>query len=634
MAQVCEECNRFSNEAETLPCGHSFCRRCVQEMISAGQPVNRADTCTAEVRCPRCSVRTPVVSVGPFFPPSVVTPVEDGGRIEVLDVQLPKCAIHHNRTQELFCRTCRELMCTKCMLASHEDHKYMDSEDLLREEVSSARGLAADITQRKQAVRSEDTLLRQAIRDAFEDTQRLLVQRQDVLLAQVDEHTAQRLASLSEVESRLQESLESLSTTTVGPDGTVCQLRTPASSSTLFQHSVRNCMECIEEARNFLLLFQDPSLLFVPVRQQSRDNLLGFLSMLEEEGSAGNVRMKEPAPKPGTDKVEIHATNTQQGHDKGKREIHAHQPLKNRRITSLPIPLSAILDESTLRLSKPPMHTRQPDHIISLAKSNAAGICPCGLTGGATDCIIVSDIHRPSVSVLASTGKVIANIEDSRNVLHKLRSPVALAHSNEDLYILESANKRILKYSRGKFSQKFERNMQKGATELGQPLGIAVAWDHLYITDADKRCFHIFDQQGKYKLTNNSADLKFPTGIAVDQEGNVFVSDRDNHCVYMIGPSGKVCKTLGRKGSRAGELLSPYGVAVMASGLIVVSEIANSRLSIFSPSGNIVMCFGSKGSEPGQFNQPRQVYVNAKDQILVADELNQRLQVFEVESHS
>lgn len=608
MAQVCEECKSIPKEAKRLPCGHSFCLQCVEGMVSAPQPINQAGTGSAEVRCPRCNVRTPVDSnpVDFIFP----SPVRTDGKIEFIDVQLPTCTIHQNRTQELFCRTCRELICTRCMLASHGDHKCMDSEDLLREEVSSARDLEANITQRKQAVKSEDALLRQAIRDASEDTQRLLVQRQDVLLAQVDEHTTQRLVSLSEMESRLAESVESLSTTTAGPQGTAYQPRTPPSSSTLLQHSVRNCMKCIEDARDFLDRSKDPSLLFAPVRQRSRDNLLGFLSVVEEEG---------------TDKVVNCATTTQQGRDERKeKSVRTQSP--NRRPSSLPIPLSIILK------SKPSMYTRQPDHIISLAKSNSAGIYPCGLTGGATDCIVVSDIHRPSVSVLARTGKVISMIDS--NIPHRLRSPLALAHSNEDLYILESASKRILKYSRGTFSQKFERNMQKGAVELGQPLGIAAARDQLYVTDADKQCIHIFDQQGKHLFTNNSADLKFPTGIAVDQEGNVFVSDRDNHCVYMLTPSGKVCRTLGRKGSRAGELLLPYGVAVTASGLIVVSEIANSRLSIFSPSGTLVMCFGSKGSKPGQFIQPRQVYVNPKDQILVADERNQRIQIFEVESHS
>lgn len=613
MAQVCEECKSIPKEAKRLPCGHSFCLQCVEGMVSAPQPINQAGTGSAEVRCPRCNDRTPVDPnpVDFIFP----SPVRTDGKIEFIDVQLPTCTIHQNRTQELFCRTCRELICTRCMLASHGDHKCMDSEDLLREEVSSARDLEADITQRKQAVKSKDALLRQAIRDASEDTQRLLVQRQDELLAQVDEHTTQRLDSLSEVESRLHESVESLSTTTVGPEGTAYQPRTPPSSSTLFQHSVRNCTKCIEDARDFLDRSKDPSLLFVPVRQRSRDNLLGFLSVVEENSGGSD-------PVPDTDQV---ATTTQPGHEKIKGKLVRTQS-PNRRPSSLPIPLSIILK------SKPSMYTRQPDHIISLAKSSSAGICPCGLTGGATDCIVVSDIHRPSVSVLARTGKVISTIDS--NIPHRLRSPLALAHSDEDLYILESASKRILKYSRGTFSPKFEKNMQRGAVELGQPLGIAAAWNQLYVTDADKQCIHIFDQQGKHMFTNNSADLKFPTGIAVDQGGNVFVSDRDNHCVYMLTPSGKVCRTLGRKGSRAGELLLPYGVAVTASGLVVVSEIANSRLSIFSPSGTLVMCFGSKGSEPGQFNQPRQVYVNPKNQILVADELNQRIQIFEVESHS
>ena len=67
-----------------------------------------------------------------------------------------------------------------------------------------------------------------------------------------------------------------------------------------------------------------------------------------------------------------------------------------------------------------------------------------------------------------------------------------------------------------------------------------------------------------------------------------------------------------------GGLKSPFGVAVNQRGEVVVTERDRHYVSIFSPSDEKLRSFGTHGSGQGQFEDPRGVAVDGDENILVA----------------
>ena len=64
--------------------------------------------------------------------------------------------------------------------------------------------------------------------------------------------------------------------------------------------------------------------------------------------------------------------------------------------------------------------------------------------------------------------------------------------------------------------------------------------------------------------------LGLVTAGAIDDQGNVYLVDRQLSQVLVIGPDGELVTTLGREGDGPGEMRRPHGVFVTATGIGVV----------------------------------------------------------------
>lgn len=82
------------------------------------------------------------------------------------------------------------------------------------------------------------------------------------------------------------------------------------------------------------------------------------------------------------------------------------------------------------------------------------------------------------------------------------------------------------------------------------------------------------------------APFSNPTGVAVDREGTLFVSDGDSNTrVHVFSPSGRHLASWGTPGKGAGQITSPHSIAVDADGRIYIGDRDASRVVVFSPDG-------------------------------------------------
>lgn len=89
-------------------------------------------------------------------------------------------------------------------------------------------------------------------------------------------------------------------------------------------------------------------------------------------------------------------------------------------------------------------------------------------------------------------------------------------------------------------------------------------------------------------LIYNFDPLKKPMGVAVDDKGNVYVTDSGDDKVKIFNEQGKLVNSFGKKGSASGEFNYPYGVVFNKNGNLLIADSSNLNLQEFTPDGKFV----------------------------------------------
>ena len=121
------------------------------------------------------------------------------------------------------------------------------------------------------------------------------------------------------------------------------------------------------------------------------------------------------------------------------------------------------------------------------------------------------------------------------------------------------------------------------------------------------------------------------TGVAMDERGDVYVSDSGNHRVQKFTPEGELLFTFGQLGDEPGDLRYPYDIACSPDQKLYVAEFGNHRISVFDTRGTFLHVLGTPGAQdPGQFFHPWSLTVDSFGRLLVSDTANHRIQILQV----
>jgi DNA-binding beta-propeller fold protein YncE len=152
----------------------------------------------------------------------------------------------------------------------------------------------------------------------------------------------------------------------------------------------------------------------------------------------------------------------------------------------------------------------------------------------------------------------------------------------------------------------------------------------------------LFDSSGRLVRSFGGGMFVFPHGLAIDHEGNVWVTDGrgaegKGHVVVKFSREGEVLLTLGQMGV-AGEspttLNRPSDVAIARNGNIFVADghtgmDTNMRIVKYAPDGTFIKEWGRKGSAPGELNGAHGLAMDSQGRLFVADRENNRVQIFD-----
>ena len=106
------------------------------------------------------------------------------------------------------------------------------------------------------------------------------------------------------------------------------------------------------------------------------------------------------------------------------------------------------------------------------------------------------------------------------------------------------------------------------------------------------------------------------------------MADTKGYCVQVFTAEGKFLRKFGKEGSGVGELNFPSGVSIDSDNIVYVTELYNDRVSMFTSEGKFLRSFGTKGEGPEQFYNPRGIAVDRDGLVYVSYGSNKSILIF------
>lgn len=228
----------------------------------------------------------------------------------------------------------------------------------------------------------------------------------------------------------------------------------------------------------------------------------------------------------------------------------------------------------------------------------------------------------------------------------KFNFPYGLSIDDQtgNIFVADLANRRIQVFSNtDKFIDWFPKGPYGGMSPDIYPLAVTVNKGRLYI--ANPFNIVIFTTGGKFVKNfgmpgQDSGQFNRPNGIAVGNDGTIYVSDSDNNRIQALDANGKVKWVYGKPADPAqamkpgvkNEFELPRNIAVGPDGNIYVVDAFDFSIKVLSPDGKLLARVGQRGTDEGTFNFPSGIAITNNGVIYIVDKENNRVQAVRISS--
>jgi len=259
---------------------------------------------------------------------------------------------------------------------------------------------------------------------------------------------------------------------------------------------------------------------------------------------------------------------------------------------------------------------------------------PCSLCRLPEDRIAVADRSNNRVQIFNSDGTFLTKFGSYGSAAGQFHTPWGIrADSAGNLYVAQHGWDKVQV-----FSSNFTHVRTIGAEGAGNgqfqdPYGPAIANGKVYIPSASNHRFNVFSETNGAWIQNfgsfGNREFQDTHGIAVDAQGNIFISDHQKNEIRKFDSNYNFIKRFGSSGSGDGQFNGVLEMAIGPNQRLYVVDHSGHRVQYFDLEGNFLGKFGSNGSGDGNFKSPWGIAVGKDNKVYVADRDNHRVQIFD-----
>ena len=689
----CSICLDTYTNPKLLQCFHVYCQQCLVRLVDRDQQGQLILT------CPNCRQVTPTPAGGVAGLQSAFhinqlleivkeykkanLPIVSPERAENSSADITRhrnttvcCPEHDEREVELYCETCGETICFKCIMKDekHHSHNYEELSkafekykgeitsflEPMEKHLENVERTLAQLDVHCAEISDQQTTIETDIHNTITQLHEKLDIRKTELIGQLHQLTQAKLKSLAAKRDQIEitqaqlssclhfirESLETGNQADVllMKSATVRQVK---KLTTKFQPDLLNTeadmifstlADITKECQNFgricTATSPDPSKCYTKgkisaaVGDESSTVLHTFCF--------NNQPCRESVNSIRCDLVSEIMGNKIRGRverrEKNKYEISFQPTIKGKHLLHIEVEGKNIRGSPFIITAKSPVE-KLGTPILTINGLER----PAGVAINQKGEVVVAEWDGQCISIFSPSGKKLRSFAGkySSSSEGQFRSPRGVAvDSEENVLVTDCAAHCVHKFtSQGNFLE-VVGSKGTGPLQFDHPMGIAhnASNDMVYVGSDNGSIQTLnfnFDYQCAFgKKGSGKGQFNDPRLITCDNTGNVYVADCNNHRIQVFTADGRFLRMFGKHGEGKGELHWPCGVAVDSNNLVYVSELQNNRISIFTSEGEFVTSFGCQGEGPGEFNTPYGLAVDNSGVVYVCDYKNNRVQIF------
>lgn len=262
-------------------------------------------------------------------------------------------------------------------------------------------------------------------------------------------------------------------------------------------------------------------------------------------------------------------------------------------------------------------------------------IGPYGIGIDSKGLVYVADQRVGAIFVFNTETRDAQLIKNGEGAHFSLINGIAI-DDNDRLFVSDGKLRHVLVFN--------DKHVVEGQINEGMidPNGIAIDTEnrYLYVADTQQDQVLVYDADtfkllrrigtgGKKHTLTTPGDFGGPTNVAVDADGNVYVTDTINDRVEIFDAEGNFISMFGKNCDAPGCFQRPKGIAVDSDGHIWVADAMSDRLQVFNREGQLLTYIGSgHGHFPGQFYSMAGLAIDKNNRVYTSEQEPGRVQVF------
>jgi len=233
--------------------------------------------------------------------------------------------------------------------------------------------------------------------------------------------------------------------------------------------------------------------------------------------------------------------------------------------------------------------------------------------------LYVCDVGKRMVEMLDLQNKTFGYLTKDQRLLN----PVNIYVDDDDIkYVADPTVGAVFV-----FDQNNNLSAMLGKESDINPIDVVVRGNRCYVTDFGSNRVFVLDRTTGREIARIGIESKtdrkidsigeLPAGefslisdLALDQQGNVYVTDKAAGRITLFDQSGKFIKTIGRMGDNIDEFVRPKGIAIDRENRIWIVDASTEVAKIYNQQAQLLLFFGLPGNEPGMMNLPAKIVLD------------------------